>query len=216
MNLRGAREAVLCVCVLLPLVAWTAHAGPRWEFEAGVQAARMVLDESAPPVGLSLSGFAAVGAALWQGQHMRVIAKLGYDDATYRNRTGGTVPEFGGPFPDREWQRLQSLWIPAHLLIENREHLQFEFGPEWRYLLRASGGTYRADGAIPAVSGASMAGLDRTSFAFSAGLGLEWRALGGYPGVDLRWVEGLESVLEHNGGTYLRPHAGQLALHWRR
>ena len=216
MRLRAARQAARWVCILLPLVAGTAHAGPRWEFETGVQTARMVRDQSAPPVGLPLSGYGALGATIWHGNHMRAVAKLGYDDATSRNTIGGTWPAFGGPFPDREWFRLQSLWIPAHLVIERHEHLQLEFGPEWRYLLRAEGGTYRVDGAIPARRSVSTDGLDRSSFALSAGLGLEWRALNGISRVSLRWVEGLESALKGSGTTSFRPHAAQLAFGWRR
>ena len=216
-NLRSALRVCLSACALLPCFAPAAAAGRHWEYEAGLQAARMVFDESEPPVGVPLSGFVAQGAAVWEGAHRRAVVKVGYDVANSRTNTSGTTrPTFGGPFPDRQLLRMQSLWLPVHFVFERSKRLQLEFGPEWRYLFRAEREDFRVDGSIPAARFLVTEAFHRSAFAVSAGLGLEWPALDGHPRLTLRWVEGLENVAEFRVTTHSRPHAAQLALAWRR
>ncbi|HEY6196654.1 MAG TPA: hypothetical protein VI504_16610 [Candidatus Eisenbacteria bacterium] len=175
-----------------------------------------MLEKSYPPLGTPVSGFVAFGAPVWEGGHARAVLKLGYDDRMSRNEFATAVAYDGEyAFKDRQSLRTQSVWLPLHLVIENRAHLLLEFGPEWRYVLRAEHAEYRADGSASTTRTSYTEALHRNMLAVSAGLGFEWPGLGGHPRVALRWIEELVTNWKGLGMPY-QSHAAQLALGWRR
>src|ERR1044072_7750703 len=63
----ATRRACGGVCAFLLCLTSAAHAGPRWEYEAGIQTAQTVLEKSYPPLGTPVPGFVAFGAPVWEG-----------------------------------------------------------------------------------------------------------------------------------------------------
>ncbi len=211
---RRALRAWLSVCAFLPCFVRTAEAGPHWEYEAGVQAARTEV-LSGPLVGLPLSGFVAVGLPIWSREHVRAMLQLGYDDAASRNRID-TQDLDADLDPDRQLFRLQSLVVPVRLVADLGPHSFIELGPEFRLLLNESVTEYRQDGLIPATRAAGTKGLNRGGLAVTAGAGFRWRGLAGQPHVSVRWVEGFSHLVTFPGGGDIRPRGAQLALGWCR
>src|SRR5438477_2099808 len=168
-----ARRSCGWLSALLLCTSSTAHAGPRWEYEAGIQTLRTGRLGDLPD-GLPLSGFATVGARFCdKGRESGVVA-LGYDDAAFRNRID--TQNFDNFLdPDRETLRLQALLVRARLVADLDRKVFVELGPEWRVLLRASGSNYRQDGLIERVRFVATDNFRRNALALSAGLGLHWR-----------------------------------------
>jgi hypothetical protein len=203
------RLGLLIYCCLG--LAGRARAAPRPGVEAGVQAGRAVLD-TGPAVGLPLSGFVTVVLPVWSKDQLGVVAGLGYDDATYRNRID--VTDFDNvPDPDRVKYRLRSVVVPVHLEARMVPHVAAEFGAEWRILLQERETTYRQDGLIAPRRYSGMEGFRRSALALSSGIQFQWRGWGGHPRVALRWVEGVTHILQISED--FTPGAAQLALAWR-
>src|SRR5712671_6268619 len=108
---RVPRQRGLWLCAVLLSIAHTSHAGPHWEYEAGIQTVQTVLDESYPSLGTPVSGFVAIGASIWQGPDARAVLKLGYDDEMSRNEFASAIAYYDEDvLRDRQSLRTQSVW----------------------------------------------------------------------------------------------------------
>jgi hypothetical protein len=211
---RVTRRSCTWICALLLCISPTAHAGPRWEYEAGIQTLRTARLGDLPD-GLPLSGFATVGARFWDKGRVSGVIALGYDDVGFRTRID--TQDFDNfPDPDRETLRLQALLLPVRLMAELDHGVFVELGPEWHLLLRLSGSSYRHDGSIERVRFVATDDFRRNALALGVGLGLHWRGLGGEPRLVLRWVEGITYEIRSSGDAGMRPHGVQLAVGWTR
>ena len=191
----------------------TAVAGPDWNYEAGAQAVRSTRDEGSP-VGLPISGFAALRLSVWHRQNLTASIGLGYEDAVARNRIE-THDLDANPDPDRISSRLQSMTIPMSLVSEHGSHVFVDLCPEVRVLLRANRQFEREDGSIPSRRYVGNDGLSAVSFAIGAGVGFKWSALGGHPRLTLRWLEDVTNASSISG-VAIRSHAARLGFGWSR
>ena len=212
---RRLGKALLLAAGLLPVQA---VAGPRPGIEVAIQHATQDTDDVWDPVGFPVSG-SLTGTLAWPlGSRLRLTTGVGYEERWTDSRL--TLTFVGLTLEADDELRARSLLLPLRLATPLGSLLEFEAGPEWRWMLqtrrRVSGSV---DGnEVPTTPWTDVTSdWERSSFALAAGLAAHWAVSGGEARVGFRWCEALggQNVDEFFDFEY-RFRAWQVTLAWSR